>query len=225
MKIHLGCGRILLDGFINVDNSPTAILAKFPTPFVRMLKKLSIINGNQQAFSETLRRRRKDFLYSSCLAMPIKDATVDFAYSSRMLGWSLSNHQLDAFFKELHRVLRPGGGARLYFFDFDKFISAYQRHRSTIEFMADMPLGLREFDFRDKLKFLFSWNMQNGIPLNSETISAMLLKYQFQDIVFPPEGSTSMPAEWVDGLDLIGNDGYCTYIECRKGISSAAVLS
>jgi SAM-dependent methyltransferase len=218
VKIHLGCGRILLDGFVNVDNSPTAILAKFPTPFIRMLKRLSIINGHQQEFSETLRRRRKDFLFTSCLSMPIKDATVDFAYSSRMLGWSLSHHQLDAFFKELHRVLRPGGGARLYFFDFDKIVSDYQRHRSTIEFMAAMPLGLREFNFRDKLKFLFSWNMQNGMPLNSDTISKLLWKYRFQDIAFPPEGSTMMPAEWVDGLDLQVNDGYCTYIECRNGV-------
>lgn len=218
MKVHLGCGRILLDGFINVDNSPTAILAKFPTPFARMLKKLSFINGSQLEFSETLRRRRKDFIYSSCLRMPIKDATADFCYSARMLGWCLSHSQLDAFFREVYRILKPGGGARLYFFDLDRFISAYQGHRSTIDFMAAMPLGIREFDFRDKLKFLFSWNMQNGIPLNKETISGFLQKYQLQDIQFPPEGSTTMPPEWTDGLDLDGNDGYCTYIECRKGI-------
>ncbi len=31
-----------------------------------------------------------------------------------------------------------------------------------------MLLGIREFDFRDKLKFLLKRNMQNGIPLNAE---------------------------------------------------------
>ena len=216
MKINIVCGTTLLEGFVNVDNSPTALLARLP-PFVPgLLNRLSLINRDQLNFSATLRRRKKDFLYSNCLRLPLKDESVDFCYSSHMLGWCLSHNQLHAFFKELHRVLKPGGGARLSFFNIDLLLSDYQQHRSTIRLFDRMPLGLREFDFRDKLRFLFSRNMQNGIPLNAETISVFLEQYQFREIRRLPGGETGMPFEWVEGLNLYERYEESVYIECRK---------
>jgi SAM-dependent methyltransferase len=215
-KIHIGCGRNLLEGFINVDNSPTALLAKLPGPITGMLNRLSLINTDQLNFSHTLRQRKKDFLYSNCLRLPLKDGSVDFCYTSHMLGWCLSHNQLDVFFKELYRLLKPGGGVRLSFFDFDRLLADYQQHRSTIELFSQMPLGIREFDFRDKLKFLLKRNMQNGIPLNAETINRYLEKYHFREIRTLPAGATSMPPEWVHGVDLFERAKESVYIECRK---------
>ncbi|HEV3326508.1 MAG TPA: methyltransferase domain-containing protein, partial [Puia sp.] len=182
-----------------------------------LLNKLSLINRDQLDFSRMLRRRKEDFLYSNCLRLPLKDGSADFCYSSHMLGWCLSHNQLDAFFKELYRVLKPGGGARLSFFNFDRLLQDYQQHRSTIDLFRQMPLGIREFGFRDKLRFLFSWNMQNGIPLNVETISGYLEKYHFRDIRSLPAGATSLSPEWVEGVDLFERAGESVYIECRKG--------
>jgi ubiquinone/menaquinone biosynthesis C-methylase UbiE len=133
-----------------------------------------------------------------------------------MLGWCLSHNQLDTFFKELYRLLKPGGGARLSFFDFDRLLADYQQHRSTIDLFSQMPLGTREFDFRDKLKFLLSRNMQNGIPLNAETINQYLEKYHFREIRTLPAGATSMPTEWAQGVDLFERAGESVYVECRK---------
>ena len=215
-KIHIGCGQNLLEGFINIDNSPTALLARLPSPLTALLNRLSLINSDQLAFSRTLRQRKKDFLYSNCLRLPLKDGSVDFCYSSHMLGWCLSHEQLDAFFKELYRVLKPGGGVRLSFFDFDSLLAGYQQHRSTIDLFSRMPLGVREFDFRDKLKFLLRRNMQNGIPLNAETITQYLEKYHFREIRTVPAGETLMPPEWVQGVDLFERAKESVYIECRK---------
>jgi hypothetical protein len=84
-----------------------------------------------------------------------------------------------------------------------------------------MPLGIREFNFRDKLKFLFSRNMQNGIPLNVETISLFLEKYRFREIRSLPAGTTLMPPEWVKGVDLFERAGESIYIECRKEVTTS----
>jgi len=66
-----------------------------------MLNKLSLINKDQLDFSARLRGRKKGFVYADCLRLPLKDESVDFCYSSHMLGWCLSRNQLDIFFKEL----------------------------------------------------------------------------------------------------------------------------
>jgi SAM-dependent methyltransferase len=216
MKIHIGCGTTLLDGFINIDNSPTALLSKMPAFIPAILHKLSLINREQLGFSRVLRVKKKEFLYSNCLHLPFKDDTVEFAYSSHMLGWCLGQDQLHQFLRELYRVLGPGGGARLSFFDFDKVLADYQQHRDTVRLMGQMPLGAGEFSRSRKLKFLLSPNMQNGIPLNAETFGRYLDNHAFREIRALPAGETTMEVQWVAGLDLYQRNGESVYMECRK---------
>jgi ubiquinone/menaquinone biosynthesis C-methylase UbiE len=217
MKLHIGCGRNLLDGFINIDNSPTALLSKCPVTLLHLLKKASLINEQQLEFSKTLKRKKKEFVRSNCLRLPFKNETVGFCYTSHMLGWCLSHDQLIVFFRELHRVLRSGGALRLSFFDFDQKINEYRQHRNTVEFFREMPLGTQEFNFRTKLKFLFSPNMQNGLPLNAETLTLILKQQGFQDISTPAAGETMLDAALIGPLNLFERAGESIYIECRKG--------
>jgi ubiquinone/menaquinone biosynthesis C-methylase UbiE len=216
MKIHIGCGATVLHGFVNIDNSPSAFIAKFPGPAVSLLRKARLINGSQLELSQLLRARKKDFLYGNCLKLPLKDGSVDFIYSSHMLGWCLGQHQLHTFLREMRRVLRPGGGARLSFFDFDQVIGAYVQHRSTIRLMQQLPLGADEFSFRRKLKLLLSNNMQNGMPLNAETFRQYLEEHRFGDIRVLPAGTTTMEPHWVEGLDLRQRADESIYMECRR---------
>ena len=58
--------------------------------------------------------------------------------------------------------------------------------------------------------------MQNGIPLNIETVSRFLEKYHFRDIRSLPTGTTMMPPEWVQGVDLFERARESVYIECRE---------
>jgi SAM-dependent methyltransferase len=216
MKIHIGCGTTLLDGFVNIDNSPTALFSKMPAFIPSLMNKLKLLNSDQLSFSRTLRAKKNEFLYADCLRLPFKDNSIDFAYSSHMLGWCLGQDQLNLFLQELHRVLRPGGGARLSFFDLDKVLAEYQQHRNTVKLMEQMPLGAREFTRGQKVKLLFSPNMQNGIPLNPETFTDYLQRNGFREIQSLPAGATSMEIPWVQGLDLYQREGASIYMECRK---------
>ena len=217
MKLHIGCGTTILDGFVNIDNSPTALFSKLPNPVLLLLKRLSLLNPEQAGFASQLRDRKRDFLYANCMKLPFKDNSIDFAYSSHMLGWCLGQDQIGQFLQEVHRVLRPGGGVRLSFFDIDKILTDYQQHRNTIRLMECLPLGAAEFSFSRKLKLLLSPNMQNGIPLNVETFSRYLEGNGFHGIRSLAAGETTMEAQWVEGLDLYQRSAESIYIEARKG--------
>jgi SAM-dependent methyltransferase len=217
MKIHIGCGTTILDGFVNLDNSPTLMLSKLPAPVLSFFGRLSLLNRDQLAFAEVLRSRKKDVVYGDCLRLPFADDSVDFAYSSHLLGWYLGKNQVNKFVHELHRVLRPGGGIRLSFYDFDKILADYQQHRDTVRLLDRLPLGSTEFNFRSRLKFLLNRNIQNVLPLNVETFSRYLEGNGFHEIRSLAAGETTMEGSRVEGLDLYQRSAESIYIEARKG--------
>ena len=217
MKIHIGCGTTILDGFVNLDNSPTLMLSKLPAPVLSFFGRLSLLNRDQLDFAEVLRGRKKDIIYGDCLRLPFADDSVDFAYSSHLLGWYLGKDQVNKFVQELYRVLRPGGGIRLSFYSFDKILADYQQHRDTVQLMDRMPFGSTEFTFRSRLKFLLNRNIQNVLPLNVETFSRYLEGNGFHEIRSLAAGETTMEGPWVEGLDLYQRSAESIYIEARKG--------
>src|SRR5882724_1954463 len=166
MKLNIGCGNTLLDGFINIDNSPTTIISKFPVPVLRLFLRSRVINVHQLEFAKKLKTKKKEFLRADCLKLPFPDNSVDLCYSSHMIGWCLSHRQLNIFLAETRRVLRPGGTVRLSFFDFDMRVDEFLQHRDTTILFQYVPLGMQEFGFREKLKFLLRPNMRGGIVLN-----------------------------------------------------------
>jgi SAM-dependent methyltransferase len=216
MKLHLGCGMTLLEGFVNIDNSPTVLLAKMPYAIPAILRKISLVNQYQLEFLKTLQGSHFNLRYANVLKLPFNDNSVDFCYSSHMLGWCLSYGQLNRFAREVYRVLKPGGAGRLSFFDFDKLLDTYRQHRSTMQLMERMPLGIREFTWRQKLKFLFSPNMNNGIPLNAETLTPILEAAGFVNIRVVGAGETGLETAMVEGVDLAERPNESVYMECRK---------
>jgi predicted SAM-dependent methyltransferase len=217
MKIHIGCGSTLLDGFVNMDNSPTLRLSKLPRSVLWLFGRLSLLNQDQLGFAAFLRSRKKDIIYGDCLRLPFADNSVEFAYCSHLLGWYLGKNQINQFLRELYRVLRPGGGARISFYDLDRILEDYQQHRDTVRLMDRLPLGSAEFGFRARLKFLLNKNMQNGLPLNVETFSRYLEENGFCEIRSLAAGETTMDAKWVEALDLYQRASDSIYMESRKG--------
>jgi SAM-dependent methyltransferase len=217
MKLNIGCGNTLIDGFVNVDNSPSVILSRLPVPLLRLMKKFRLINIHQLEFARKLKSMKKDFMWADCLKLPLAAGSADLCYSSHLIGWCLSESQTRSFLAEIERVTKPGGNVRLSFFDFDKRVDEFLRHRDTVVLLQCMPLGNRDFYFREKLKFLFSPNMRGGIVMNRDTMIRLLQEHNFRDIQTLSAGETTIPSGLVGAMDLYERSEESVYIECVRG--------
>jgi SAM-dependent methyltransferase len=98
MKLNLGCGAIVPEGWINVDYSLGARLAKVPF--------FSILNRRIKLFNVDWDKRI--FIYDLRKKFPWKDETATVVYSSHMLE-HLTKEEGRTFIGECHRILRKGG--------------------------------------------------------------------------------------------------------------------
>ena len=102
MRLNLGCGSQVIDGWINVDYSMGARFTKIP--FFRALNKkqrLFDLDWNENIYLHDL---TKAFLWA--------DSTIDIVYSSHTLE-HFSRDDGRRFIAECHRVLRKDGILRI----------------------------------------------------------------------------------------------------------------
>ncbi|MBP9155083.1 MAG: methyltransferase domain-containing protein [Xanthomonadales bacterium] len=102
MKINLGCGSQIPDGWINVDYALGARLAKIP--FFRVFnKKVKLFN---------LDWNDKIFLHDLTNKFPWDNSSIDIVYSSHTLE-HFTKEDGRSFLTECHRVLRKDGIIRI----------------------------------------------------------------------------------------------------------------
>ncbi len=114
MKLNLGCGATVVDGWVNVDYSLGAKLSKVPL-FTLVNKRLGI-------FSLTWDNRI--FLHDLTQVFPWDPATVDYCYSSHTLE-HLTREQGLFFLRETFRVLKSGGIIRIVVPDLASMVRKY----------------------------------------------------------------------------------------------------
>jgi SAM-dependent methyltransferase len=114
VKVNLGCGSHVPDGWVNVDYALGAKLAKVPL-FGVVNRRLHLVrlDWDRRILVHDLRKR-----------FPWDDASVDVVYSSHLLE-HLSREEGRRFLGECHRVLRAGGILRLVVPDLWKIVHAY----------------------------------------------------------------------------------------------------
>ncbi|MDF5716697.1 MAG: methyltransferase domain-containing protein [Rhizonema sp. NSF051] len=102
LKLNLGCGSHIPDGWVNVDYALGAWVAKLPV-FSTVNKKFRIINfdWSDKIYMHDLRKK-----------FPWEDNSVDVVYSSHTLE-HLSKTEGRYFLTECHRVLKPNGIIRI----------------------------------------------------------------------------------------------------------------
>jgi SAM-dependent methyltransferase len=106
-RLHLGCGSVVVDGWINIDNSPGVVLARVPR-VKQGLRRAGVLTGEQAAaeFPEGIVRidlRR---------GLPYPPGSANAIYSAHLIE-HLARWQCLALLRECARVLELGGVIRL----------------------------------------------------------------------------------------------------------------
>jgi predicted SAM-dependent methyltransferase len=114
MKLNLGCGGYVPDGWINVDHALGARFMKIPF-FQALNKKVKFfnLNWNEKIYIHDLRK-----------IFPWADSSVDIIYSSHTLE-HFSKEVGHGFLTECHRVLRTNGIIRIVVPDLRYYIIEY----------------------------------------------------------------------------------------------------
>ena len=105
--INLGCGLSTAPGWINIDNSPNARLAKYP--WVRWtLWRLGVLSNHHYAVPVPRSIEIRDLKKP----LPYADSSIDYVYTSHFLE-HLSRDDGKKLIGEAFRVLKPRGLVRL----------------------------------------------------------------------------------------------------------------
>ncbi len=132
MNINLACGSQLPDGWINVDYSLGARLAKLPL-FRMINKKISFFNCDWDD---------RIFIHNLIKPLPWNSNSVSSIYSSHTLE-HMSRQEGLQFIGECYRVLKPKGVIRIVVPDLAHIVKEYSEGR------------LRADDFTEKLGVLY----------------------------------------------------------------------
>jgi ubiquinone/menaquinone biosynthesis C-methylase UbiE len=118
MKLNLGCGSNVVQGWVNVDFAIGARLMKIP--FFRAF--------NRKVKLFTLDWNDKIFICNLANKFPWADSTIDIAYSSHTLE-HFSKEEGRKFLSECHRVLRSNGIIRIVVPDLKYYVNEYMEGR------------------------------------------------------------------------------------------------
>jgi predicted SAM-dependent methyltransferase len=144
MKLNLGCGSVVPDGWMNVDYALGARYMKIP--FFRAInKKVKIFN---------LDWNEKIFLHDLTNKFPWADSSADVVYSSHTLE-HFSKQDGRNFLSECHRILRKNGIIRIVVPDLHYDVIEYVEGRTKADDFVE-KLGVHGVDNKSKLKNVLS---------------------------------------------------------------------
>lgn len=127
VKINLGCGLAVTQGWNNVDASLNALFASWPRAAHKLLYRLSGSNRyyNLEQYCDLL--GNNVFVHHDLShGIPIKDQTADFIYSSHFLE-HLFKRDAERLLTDCYRALKSGGIIRVSIPDLEYAISLYAR--------------------------------------------------------------------------------------------------
>ena len=211
LKVHLGCGKNALDGFLNLDNN-VFLFFKF-IPFIEYL--LGLFNFIPKWFCEfVIISREKNIKYcDASKKIPFKDSAVDLIYSCHMLE-HLDQNETKVFFNESYRVLKPNGMMRIVVPDFQRLVDSYTFDKDVNKFVYNSCLvGKKPKSLIKKLQYLMQGHGWHHQMFNKESLK-FFKKLKFSDVQLIEPGKTNIG--YNTSIDLNEREHESLYFEFIK---------
>jgi predicted SAM-dependent methyltransferase len=140
--VNIACGTAVAPGWINIDNSPNARLARYP-PLRWVLWKMGILSDRHYSVQWPL-----VVIHDARKRLPFVDCSIDYVYTSHYLEHNSVRdaHHLIA---EVFRILKAGGVLRVVVPDLELGARRYLEtlknspsdQRAAIDFLEWLQLG------------------------------------------------------------------------------------
>lgn len=141
MKLHLGCGSSTPPGWVNIDGSWNARVAKFPR-IRSLLRHARVLTQSQY----DTRWSPDIFIHDLRKPLPFPNNSAEGIYAPHFLT-ELYFEDAKRLLRECYRVLQPGGALRIVVSDLRAFVLEYMGQRT----LRNLPEGILNMSPADRL--------------------------------------------------------------------------
>lgn len=166
VKVNIGAGLSVAQGWINVDSNPHAVVSRLPACMVKGIYQLSSVR-NQYSRKEYFDLLKEHIFIPHNLeyGIPFSDDSVDFLYSSHLLE-HLFREDAAGLLKEAYRVLKKGGIIRMGVPDLKYAMSLYHEGNKQ-KALSLFFTGMKSSDRFDNHRYMYDFDMLNSLLIES----------------------------------------------------------
>jgi SAM-dependent methyltransferase len=210
VRVNVGCGSSPTPGWINLDNSLSVHLSRFPL-LLSVLRRCGLANERQVAFARVAHSR--GVRWANATSLPLAEGTVDVLYSSHMLE-HLDCVRARAFLAEARRVLRPGGVLRLAVPDLWRMAEEYTLTHDADRFLERMRLVEPRASLGTRLRLLLAGPRNHQWMYDARSLIALVTAVGFADAHACVPGETTIA--FPEPLDLSERQEESLYVEATR---------
>jgi hypothetical protein len=212
-RINVGCGQTPTNGWLNFDNTPSIVLAQYPS-LVAIASAMGLLKPQHLAnisFFQKNQIRRCDVRRR----IPVGSSSSDVVYASHMVE-HLDKSEALMFFKEVQRILISGGVIRLALPDFRWHVDNYIQDGDCDRIVRLTKLGrILPKGIVPRLKFLILGEREHHIWMYDPPSAVRLLREAgFRDVVALAPGQTGIQSP--GALDLFERVPESLFVEGRN---------
>ena len=212
LKLNIGCGKSALEGWENLDNSFSVLLARVSLIY-RFLRFFGVLNIQQIENIEWNRENQIKYMDAS-RRLPYDSGTVEVVYTSHMVE-HLSRDDAKFFLQEVARVLKPSGILRIVVPDLKKLAVDYLSHGDGDLFVTKSHLAItKPKGVIQRIGFLLFGFRHHQWMYDVQSLTRLLNAVGFDDVTSLTAGKTLI--NHPGGLNLFERADESIYIEVIK---------
>lgn len=162
VRLNLGCGLAVTNGWINVDGSPNALLASLPKSFHKFCYRLTGANRyySEEEYCKILGSHI--FVHHDLSkSIPFEDGVAHYVFSSHFFEHLYYKEAIE-FLRECYRVMMPGAVIRIAIPDLEYALSLYSEDKKE-QMLKDYFFIEDESNKYSRHKYMYDYSMLESL--------------------------------------------------------------